>query len=249
MEDKIIFDIGSNNGDDIPYYLAKAEKVIAVEANSSLCKLIAKRFGPAIDQGKLVIENRAITNQEEEEEEEEEEEADFFIHKQHHVLSSSTIKPAEADLYIPIKIRTTNIQSLVRKHGAPYYVKIDIEGSDEAVLQSLHEHDIKPPYISAESQSLGVFALLSEKLKYESFKLVDGRSVGKIYKNAIIEISQSGATKHCLYSFPSHSAGPFGNDIHGEWMDKSTLLKILALQGLGWRDIHASSIDPIGTQF
>ena len=242
MMEKIIFDIGSNNGDDIPYYLAKAEKVIAVEANPSLCQLIQKRFQAAINQGKLVIENSAITAHQENE-------TDFFIHKQHHVLSSLAINPAEASLYKRVRVSTTNIKNLIIKHGNPYYVKIDIEGADEEILQSFCDHNIKPPYLSAESHTLGVFALLSEKLNYESFKLVDGKSVGKVYKNTIIEISKNAETKPCLYSFPPHSAGPFGNDIHGDWMDKNTLLKILALQGLGWKDIHASRLDPIGIRF
>ena len=33
---KVIYDIGSNNGDDIPYYLMKCDKVVAVEANPLL---------------------------------------------------------------------------------------------------------------------------------------------------------------------------------------------------------------------
>ncbi len=41
---KIIYDFGANNGDDIPYYLKKAELVVAVEANPSLCQKIEERF-------------------------------------------------------------------------------------------------------------------------------------------------------------------------------------------------------------
>ena len=37
---KIIYDIGANNGDDIGYYLKKADQVIAVEANPDLSKRI-----------------------------------------------------------------------------------------------------------------------------------------------------------------------------------------------------------------
>ena len=46
---KLIFDIGSNNGDDILYYLHKADLVVAVEANPKLCKLISKRFNKEIN--------------------------------------------------------------------------------------------------------------------------------------------------------------------------------------------------------
>ena len=41
---KIIYDFGANNGDDIPYYLMKADEVIAVEANPKLCDVIKNRF-------------------------------------------------------------------------------------------------------------------------------------------------------------------------------------------------------------
>ncbi len=40
----IIYDLGANNGDDIPYYLRKADKVIAVEANPILSQEIEDRF-------------------------------------------------------------------------------------------------------------------------------------------------------------------------------------------------------------
>ena len=53
---KIIYDIGSNNGDDIPYYLLKSDLVVAIEANPQLCNLINQRFKSEIDEGKLVVE-------------------------------------------------------------------------------------------------------------------------------------------------------------------------------------------------
>jgi hypothetical protein len=43
----VIYDFGANNGDDIPYYLKKAELVVAVEANPSLCQKIEERAGLA----------------------------------------------------------------------------------------------------------------------------------------------------------------------------------------------------------
>ena len=41
---KIIYDLGSNNGDNIPYYLLKSDLVIAVEANPKLCEIIKKKI-------------------------------------------------------------------------------------------------------------------------------------------------------------------------------------------------------------
>ena len=232
---KIIYDLGSNNGDDIPYYLLKAEKVIAVEANIKLCKLIETRFRSEIQQNRVVIENCAVT-------ENQEGEVDFYLHNHHNVLSSLLAPtPGEESSFTKTTVKSICVANLIRKHGSPYFIKIDIEKYDENILRALARNHIAPPYISAESHTIGVFALLSEKLPYSSFKLVDGHSVSHIYQNTLLYSPI--LDKHCVYSFPYHSAGPFGNDIHGEWMTKEALLKLLAMHGLGWKDIHASRLD------
>ena len=232
---KIIYDLGSNNGDDIPYYLLKAEKVIAVEANIKLCELIAARFQSEVSQNRLIIENCAIT-------ESRDGEIDFYLHNQYHVLSSLLAPSTGKERYFTkTTVKAISVASLIKKHGSPYYAKIDIEKYDENILSAFAVNQIVPPYISAESHTIGVFALLSEKLPYSSFKLVEGKSVSRTYQNTLLYSPI--LEKHCVYSFPHHSAGPFGNDIHGEWMTKEALLKLLALHGLGWKDIHASRLD------
>ena len=139
------------------------------------------------------------------------------------------------------RVKAISAASLIKSYGSPYYAKIDIEKYDETILTAFAENKISPPYLSAESHTIGVFALLSEKLPYRSFKLVDGNSVSRVYENTLLYSPI--LDKHVVYSFPHHSAGPFGNDVHGEWMDKGTLLKTLAMHGLGWKDIHASTED------
>ena len=78
---KIIYDFGSNNGDDIPYYLLKADKVIAVGANPRLCEIIKERFSNEILGNRLILENCAIT-------ESHDETIDFYLHNKYHVLST-----------------------------------------------------------------------------------------------------------------------------------------------------------------
>lgn len=231
----LIFDVGSNNGDDIPYYLLKAHRVVAVEANPALCDQISERFASQIREGRLFVENTALVSTDQPE-------VDFYIHNQYHVLSALLPPPgSDPDAFTKIRVNASRISDLVQKYGHPFYIKIDVEGYDEQILQSLVRAGIRPPYISAESHKLGVFALLSEAMAYPSFKIVDGRSVSAVYSRSIFPSPV--LKKTVAYSFPHHSAGPFGNDIFGEWMDKATLLKFLALHGLGWKDIHASSID------
>ena len=239
-QQRIIYDIGSNNGDDIPYYLLKAHSVVAVEANPSLCEQIASRFAHEIEAGRLSLVNAAIVDTSDQV-------VDFYIHKKYHVLSSLDPGERHLDEYTKLQVNAVNICSLIKRYGDPYYVKLDVEGFDQQILASLHCHSIRPAYISAESHKIGVFALLSEQMNYQSFKLVDGRSVGAVYKQTLFHSPI--LNKMIAYSFPHHSAGPFGNDIFGEWMDKPTLLRYLSMQGLGWKDIHASAVDQATLKF
>jgi hypothetical protein len=77
----VIYDFGMNNGDDVEYYLLKAQRVVAVEANSALCEEATRRFSSAIADGRLTILNVALSDQETGEP------VTFYLHRQHHVLS------------------------------------------------------------------------------------------------------------------------------------------------------------------
>ena len=235
---KIIYDIGSNNGDDIAYYMLKANKVVAVEANPDLCKRISDRYSSEIKCGTLVVENCAVTD-------EKSGLIDFYISQANHVLSTLVApSPQDRDKWKICRVEAVPIIDIIKKHGPPYYIKIDVEGHDESILKSLARAGVKPPFISAESHTLGVFTLLSEQMNYRSFKLVDGYSVSKVYrKRRIFSPIQN---SNIEYSFPYHSGGPFGDDVDGPWLEKSTMLKFLALQQLGWKDIHATTtVEPI----
>jgi hypothetical protein len=97
--------------------------------------------------------------------------------------------------------------------------------------------NIHPPFISAESHSIAVFAHLVSLGSYNAFKLVDGHTVSTKYKNHPIRVGDQSE----LYSFPYHSAGPFGEDIAGDWMSADDLFQLLSLVKLGWKDIHATN--------
>src|ERR1044071_1951480 len=77
----VIYDFGMNNGDDVEYYLLKADRVVAVEANSALCDEAARRFASAIAEGRLTILNVALSDQETSEP------VTFSLPRQPHVLS------------------------------------------------------------------------------------------------------------------------------------------------------------------
>lgn len=231
---RIIYDFGANNGDDLPYYLQKAEKVVAVEANPLLAQQIRARFADAIAAGRLTVEGCALTV------EATTDAVPFYVHKTNHVLSQFP-EPAASKLqqFDRISVPAQNVVELIRRHGDPYYVKVDIEHYDQAILRALFQNGIRPPYISAESHSVEVFALLVALGDYKAFKLVDGRSVPRRYRNATIQTL--GGTAQ--YDFPEHSAGPFGVDVAGPWMTADNFFRVLGFAGLGWRDVHASRVD------
>ncbi|MFP5236734.1 MAG: FkbM family methyltransferase [Acidobacteriota bacterium] len=230
---KIIYDFGANNGDDIPYYLKKADLVVAVEANPSLCRGIEARFAAEIRAGRVQVENCVLVG------EGEAPEVYFYLHKRHHVLGQFPKPDANviAD-YDQILLPSRRVLDVLRRYGDPYYVKIDIEHSEEAILKELFRNGIRPPFLSAEAHSIKVFALLAGLGDYKAFKLVDGPTVATQYKDHVL--SPSGER----YSFPPHSAGPFGEDVAGDWLSADDLFERLADQGLGWKDIHATNLMP-----
>jgi|TARA_B100000929_G_scaffold224065_1_gene180405 hypothetical protein len=125
---KIIYDIGSNNGDDIPYYLLKSDLVVAVEANPRLCDLIKNRFKEEIKNGSLVVENCVVQINDQVDK------VPFYIAKNNHVLSQypkpSNINDYE-EIYLPSKdiikiIKDAELTALLTKNlkkYRPYIIK------------------------------------------------------------------------------------------------------------------------------
>jgi hypothetical protein len=130
-----------------------------------------------------------------------------------------------------------SILSLIERYGHPHYIKIDIEGHDQEIVRNLIENRIFPEFISAESHTIDVFALLASSNFYTSFNLVEGRSVVKKYKNTPI----STLTGQEFFSFSNHAAGSFGEDIKTPWMTSEHFFELLAFEDLGWKDIHATN--------
>jgi FkbM family methyltransferase len=229
---KIIYDLGANNGDDIPYYLKKADLVIAVEANPKLTQEMRVKYKNEITSGRLCIENCVITTNESDKL------VPFYLYKKDHIVSQF-LKPCDSQIinFEEVMLPSISIVDLVKKYGDPFYIKIDLEGYDQEILRSLFENKIFPEWISAESHNIEIFSLLVSSNFYKSFNLIDGGTVEKKYKSAKIQ-TNSGQE---LFTFLPHSAGPFGEDLRTEWLTATDLFFLLAYEGLGWKDIHATN--------
>lgn len=233
----VIYDFGANVGGNLGYYLEKADLVVAVEANPALCRAIEERFADEVAAGRLAIENvvvvpeRGLT------------ETPFFVHRAETVLSQlPRPSPRRADEFTEVVLPARHVVDIVARYGSPHYIKIDIEHSDAVILRELLRHGITPDYISAEAHDVDVFRLLVALGNYNAFKLVDGATVQDVF--AAHEIATRGGRKP--HSFARHSAGPFGNDLPGPWLDTATMTGLLGRVGLGWKDIHASRVDEPG---
>jgi len=168
--------------------------------------------------------------------------ASFYVHKDNHLLSTF-LEPDSSRIheYASVSLMARPIGDIILEHGNPYYIKIDVEGYDGALLSALFSAGIRPDYISAEAHTIDVFARLVADGTYKSFKIVDGRNVQADYCSRDIIDHHSGALT--TFKFSEHSSGPFGNDIYSEWLTADAMLLLLAEVGFGWKDIHASRID------
>ncbi len=221
--EKIIYDLGACRGENLKYYLSKSDKVIALEADPNNCNFIKKKFDEEISKWKIILDNCIIGV------DENINFATYYIHKTNYLLSQFP-KPHEDKInnFDKINLPHKNITKIFDLYGPPYYIKIDLEEYDTEILEKILKNKIKFKYISAEIKDLANFKLFSKFGNYNSFKIVNGHNVEFVYKN-----------------FSPNSAGPFGNDIKGNWISYENFLEFLKfrINNDGWFDVHCSIND------
>lgn len=224
----LAFDVGANNGDDTFYYLQRGMRVVAIEANPSLVQRMNERFPEEIKSGRLTVLNFAIVR-------DVRSWTDFFINDENDTVST-VVPGVDTTVFRPIRVASRRLPGLIQEYGVPLYIKLDVEGIDDAVLEDIFEADHKPQFISAEAHSVRTFIQLV-KAGYRKFKIVEGRFVHRPYY-ALKWRNEAGNITS--YEFPKGSSGPFGNDIPGPWLSADDVFQYLACHGVGWKDIHAS---------
>lgn len=180
---KVIFDFGANVGQNLDYYLQKAERVIAVEANPELCKEIVANFQPEISQNKLRVVNAVIA--------EKEGLTSFWLNLELSVLSQLD-RPSDTTGFRCVKLPGKEIKSIVAENlnsnDEFLYTKFDLEGYDYKALTNLFRSKNFPKYVSVEVQTLEALAVIVFQKHYEKFKLVDGASVAEKYRKVEIKV-------------------------------------------------------------
>ena len=163
----LIFDIGFHNGDDSAYYLSRGSTVVAVDANPLLIDQGRARFSSEIASGRLTLVNAAMWHARGET-------IPFYVNELY--SGKSSIDPDRdqpGGKFYQIDVGTITITELFNRYGIPWYLKIDIEGADEIVLDTLPQGSPMPRYLSCE---LGEGPSMIDRLSvhgYTSFKLIN----------------------------------------------------------------------------
>ena len=219
MDGDLVFDLGMHNGDDTDFYLRKGFRVVAVEADPMLAAKAEARFGAALAAGRLTIVNKAIASAP----------GSVTFYRSENTIWS-TLDPNRAAAVErkgskneAVTIEAITSSTLIAEHGAPYYMKIDIEGMDRIALEGLRAVDERPKFISIEAERRDLQTCREElslltSLGYDRFKVVAQHTVQR--QREPVPPREGAAAGAPL----PESSGLFGRDLHGTWMDHQQAL-------------------------
>ena len=107
-----------------------------------------------------------------------------------------------------IEVETTTLGELVAAHGVPYYLKSDIEGADEFVIEQLETLPETPRYVSVEASGDPLAMLV--RCGYGRFQIVNQGYLGFFRAR----------TRRVKASLPSSCRRPsrsFGRELPDGW--------------------------------
>lgn len=188
MDPRLVYDVGSFNGDDAAYYLHLGYHVVAIEADPWLAGTLRVRFAAEIESGSCHVLNVGIADSDGK--------RAFYLCEDMPVWNSLDPSMASRD---GRRFRRTDIlcrtfESVVQEYGIPYFLKVDIEGMDHVCILSLGAGDL-PVYVSFEAadNTLDLVRHL-DCLGYDRFRLVNQRNWTPVL------IPEPGSLSHVIWS-------------------------------------------------
>jgi FkbM family methyltransferase len=187
---KLAYDVGVYDGADTAHYLALGYRVIGVEASPDLCKILRQRFSKEIDDGRYTLINVAIG--------ESEGVLPFWL-SENPQWNSFDYAAATRDgkTATQISVPTRQMADVIREHGTPDYLKVDIEGMDYACIRGMGAES--PTHLSFEAWEHGCDEILLELAArgYTQFSLVQQRTMRPVI------IPRAGSIGHIQWSVRS----------------------------------------------
>lgn len=219
----LVYDIGMHDGEDTAFYLAKGFRVVAVEADPDLCLAAEQRFSRFVDEGRLTIVNRAIVP----------EPGPVTFYRSDVASWSTVIEEWDRGNRLlghaseVLQVDGITLAEVIRAHGEPYYLKLDIEGMDRMALETLAATTSRPPYLSMETSfarranfaSVELDFQTLTRLGYNRFKIVDQDAIEQQ-----VPPSPALTGRYVDYDFTSGQSGLFGEESPGEWLSAEAAL-------------------------
>ncbi|OKO87291.1 hypothetical protein AC629_14475 [Bradyrhizobium sp. NAS80.1] len=211
VREDLIFDVGLHKGEDAAYYLRKGFRVVGIDANPDLIEWNRKRFA---GNERITIIFGAIA--------EGQGNVRFFVDKQ---STWGTVDPDWATRNVrlgsthhEIEVPIFDIREAFQRWGVPYYLKLDIEGREDVIIDALAELSGRPAFISMESEKIDFRKLIHElqklrNLGYRRFQVVPQVHIPN---SSIRTRDRNGSIFN--YVFEDDASGAFGDDLNGRWI-------------------------------
>jgi FkbM family methyltransferase len=234
----LVYDIGMHKGEDAGFYLRKGFRVVGFEANPELVAFCKERLKEYIVRGKLVIVEGAILPPEEIAAGTKE--VTFYKNDDNSVWGTVYLNWAERNVqfgtsFSSVTVGVVNFEEVLREHGIPHYMKIDIEGCDMVCLNALKRFKERPDYLSVESDKTSLANVEGEidslmDLGYDRFQAVD---------QSVIAVTQVPPNppregEYADQRFEHGSSGLFGAELPDDWKAKRAILRQYRVILLGY---------------
>lgn len=260
----LVYDIGMHTGKDTEFYLRKGFRVVAVEAHPELASQAKVKFASAIAEGQLVIIDKAVVDSSCQASR-----VTFYVNDSKSdwgTLLPDWCRSMDSN-FRAIEVPAVRFDEILEQYGIPYYMKIDIEGSEAACLKSLLKFPQKPTYLSVELPTIRSAAntpidatanlCLLYANGYRKFRVVDQ---SQNYRRRAPFPPLEG--EFVDYVFDGETSGLFGKELSAEELTIDEVLRLYLdyfynnkngffaalfckkkpniFHAEGWFDVHAS---------
>ena len=233
----LIYDLGMSEGNDTEFYLAKGFSVVGVEADPLMFPKLQQRFATALASGTLQLEHKAAA-------EVSGQTVTFHsdISSQGHSSNRNVHGKSAGDLQ-PSQVTTTSWPELKQRFGVPYYLKMDIEGSEPEFIRGMLNSEEYPTFISTELMNFDPIELFN-RLGYTHFRIINQIAHPSFpIPNPPLEGNLVQTPPH------DHWSGLFGLELPGtRWFSFDEIRRVFELLHelsgyqtvtIGWLDCHA----------
>jgi FkbM family methyltransferase len=235
----LIYDVGLHVGEDTDFYLRKGFRVVAFEANPTLASDCRKRFSRELASGQLtliegaIVDTHALPPGQDT--------VPFYVPDGSLLGSVSndwtSASQGAPEACLPTHhVKTIDFIEALAAHGIPYYLKIDIEGSDLVCLKALAAFSQRPNYVSLESSRDSLDATRNEiellaSLGYDAFQAIEQSGLRRSQSPPVPAREGTCVAKE----FGVASSGLFGAELPDCWKSRAQILSQYSRIWLGYR--------------